>query len=111
MITPTVQSNGTPASERFAERMREMYAASPDRDMSLEIGVHRFIFEDEESGMRTTTYVAVGEVQPSDKSIRWGEQIRSYIFAPYRKVVDHRTGAESDDPDAVLAGNTSWLAA
>jgi len=37
--------------------------------------------------------------------IAWGSQIRSYVLAPYRLVKDHRTGAESGNPDAVLDGD------
>jgi len=35
----------------------------------------------------------------------WGSQIRSYILHPYKQVKDHRTGYESKNPEAVLAGN------
>ncbi|MHB8896752.1 MAG: peptide chain release factor 2 [Candidatus Geothermincolia bacterium] len=36
--------------------------------------------------------------------IAWGSQIRSYVFAPYQLVKDHRTGIETGNIQAVMDG-------
>lgn len=45
------------------------------------------------------------ELHASQKDISWGNQIRSYIFNPYRLVKDHRTNLEIGDLDRVMDGD------
>ena len=47
---------------------------------------------------------ALLQIQGDQQEIGWGNQIRSYVFQPYRMVKDHRTGAEAGNVDAVMDG-------
>ena len=45
------------------------------------------------------------ELRGERKAVDFGSQIRSYVLAPYQMVKDHRTEAESGDPQRVLDGD------
>jgi len=45
------------------------------------------------------------KIKGKTASPEWGNQIRSYIFYPYKMVKDHRTGVETSQLEDVLDGN------
>jgi len=45
------------------------------------------------------------KMENNKKDIAWGNQIRSYVFHPYRKIKDHRTNLEEGNVDAVMDGD------
>lgn len=46
----------------------------------------------------------LSDLRGEQRSIEWGNQIRSYVFQPYQLVKDHRTSAESGNIIAVMDG-------
>ncbi|RAP37784.1 peptide chain release factor 2 [Candidatus Marinamargulisbacteria bacterium SCGC AAA071-K20] len=47
----------------------------------------------------------VSEIRGESKEVAWGNQIRSYVFHPYKLVKDLRTGVETSDVQDVIDGN------
>ncbi len=47
----------------------------------------------------------IEEIRGERKKIEWGNQIRSYVFAPYTMVKDHRTNAECGNVQKVIDGD------
>ena len=47
----------------------------------------------------------INDIKGEQKDIAWGSQIRSYVFAPYQMVKDHRTSAESSQTAQVMDGD------
>ena len=72
-----------------------------------EAGIHRFVrnspFDPEHR--RTTTFAFV----TLDGAGLESDVVRSYILDPYTRAVDHRTGRETPDVAAVLAGDLTAL--
>jgi peptide chain release factor 2 len=46
----------------------------------------------------------IAQAKGEHKSIAWGNQIRSYVFHPYKMVKDLRTGVETSNTSAVMDG-------
>lgn len=46
----------------------------------------------------------IKELKADNKEIAWGNQIRSYVFHPYKQVKDLRTNVETSDLNAVMDG-------
>lgn len=47
----------------------------------------------------------IDEIRGERKKIEWGNQIRSYVFAPYTMVKDHRTNVECGNVQKVIDGD------
>lgn len=46
----------------------------------------------------------MGAIKGEHKKASWGNQIRNYVFSPYKLVKDVRTGIETSNTDAVMDG-------
>ena len=53
----------------------------------------------------------LAELTGPQTDVSWGNQIRSYVLAPYQLVKDHRTDVETGNVDAVLDGDLDDLMA
>jgi peptide chain release factor 2 len=47
----------------------------------------------------------LAQLKGENVDINFGSQIRSYVFAPYKMVKDHRTGYEVGNVDSVMDGD------
>lgn len=71
-----------------------------NRELAMEMLLSRLMRKKEEEERRKIERIKGKRVSPS-----WGNQIRSYIFHPYKLVKDHRTGVEVGEVEEVLDGN------
>lgn len=82
-----------------------------NRELALKVLKAR-LFEKQQDEKRAAMEKFYGE----KGDIAWGNQIRSYVFQPYRMVKDLRTGHQTSDVQAVMDGDLdgfigAWLKA
>ncbi len=82
-----------------------------NREMALKVLKAR-IYEKQQDEKRAAMEKFYGE----KGEIGWGNQIRSYVFQPYRMVKDLRTGHQASDIQSVMDGDldpfiSAWLKA
>ena len=72
-----------------------------NREKAMEIlkGKLYILKEEEKKVMESGSHIS------KTVSIDWGNQIRSYVFHPYKMIKDHRTGIETSNIDKVLNGD------
>jgi len=80
----------TSQSERFQGRNREI---------AMKILISKLLQLKEKEKQKE-----ISKIKGSPVSIKWGNQIRSYVFHPYKLVKDLRTGVQTSNVDEVLAG-------
>ncbi len=73
-------------------------AQNKERAVSLLSAKLFKIMDDERKAKEKGMYVS------KSTQIEWGNQIRSYVFHPYKMVKDHRTNVEIRDVEKVLNG-------
>ena len=49
----------------------------------------------------------LAQLRGGQTEIAWGNQIRNYVFQPYKLVKDTRTSVETSDVDGVMDGDIS----
>jgi protein subunit release factor B len=104
-----VAGAGGEDSQDWARMLREMYAAW-DGDLSHEAGTHRLvrISPFDEQHRRHTSFARV-IVHEGSTAHGGNGQTRSYYLHPEPRVKDHRLGTETDQAEAVLAGDLSLI--
>ncbi|EFJ43654.1 hypothetical protein VOLCADRAFT_106758 [Volvox carteri f. nagariensis] len=73
---------------------------SQNREIAMDILKSRLLVVLEEQNARR-----VAEIRGDLVKAEWGQQIRNYVFHPYKLVKDTRTGVETSDVAAVLDGD------
>ena len=71
-----------------------------NKEEAMKLLISRLIQRQEEEHKET-----IQELKGDSKDIAWGNQIRSYVFHPYKLVKDHRSEFESSNLQDVLDGN------
>jgi peptide chain release factor 2 len=61
--------------------------------------------------IRRTEEEATKTQLAGEATASWGDQMRSYVLAPYQMVKDLRTNFEVNNPDAVFDGDLSGFIA
>ncbi|MDE2031142.1 MAG: PCRF domain-containing protein [Patescibacteria group bacterium] len=69
-----------------------------NREKAIEILKGKLFKLREEENLSTKNNLSISKTT----DIEWGNQIRSYVLHPYKKIKDHRTDVEVNDVDAVL---------
>jgi peptide chain release factor 2 len=70
-----------------------------NRERALRVLMAKLIILQESAHLK-----AISDLKGEHRQAAWGNQIRSYVLAPYQLVKDHRTGYSESDPSAVLDG-------
>jgi peptide chain release factor 2 len=69
-----------------------------NKDKALEMLKGKLFKKQEEDRKKEEVGLSISK----NTEIEWGNQIRSYVFHPYKQIKDHRTGIEIHDIDKVL---------
>ncbi len=72
---------------------------SANKDMAMKILTARIV-----SQLESEQKDKIDELKGSN-DIAWGNQIRSYVFHPYKLVKDHRTNTESSNINQIMDGD------